>query len=95
MGTIRRPSDSSRGGTEANAFIQCINGREPQNHELWCLDLDGINSEVHPTVHVDFLAGTVGDFVTDYLDKNGSRIDIIGKLSVNNGVQFLGLSDQS
>ena len=31
MGTISRPSDSISGGTETTAYIQCINGREPQS----------------------------------------------------------------
>ena len=33
--------------------------------------------------------------MTDYLAENGRRIKIIGQLSVNDSVQFLGLSDQA
>ena len=33
--------------------------------------------------------------MTNYLAENGRLIDIIGQLSVNDSVQFLGLSDQS
>ena len=67
MGTIRRPSDSVSGVTEATAFIQCINDREPQIHELWCLGLDGIGRKVCPTARVEATAGTIGEFVTNYL----------------------------
>ena len=40
-------------------------------------------------------AGTIKEFVTYYLDTNGRRIAIIGKLSINNSVQFLVFSDQA
>ena len=33
--------------------------------------------------------------MADYLAENGRRIEIIGQLSVNDSVQFLGLSDQA
>ena len=42
MGNIHRPTDSGSGGTEATAFIQYINGQDPQIQELWFLGLDGI-----------------------------------------------------
>ena len=70
-------------GTEATAFIKCINGRDPQINELWCLGLDGICRKVHTKARVEVPSGTVGEF----------GIKIIGQLSVNNSVQFLGLSD--
>ena len=95
MGTIYRPSYSGSGGTEATAFIQCINGREPQIHELWCLCLDRICRKVHSTAYVEVPAGTIRYFVTDYIAKNGRQIPIIGQLSVNGSVQFLGLTDQA
>ena len=90
MGTIHRTLDSSSGATEATAFIQCINGREPQINEWWCMGLEMIWREVHPTDHVDVPDVTVGEFVTDYLAKSGHQILIIGQLSVNDSVQFLG-----
>ena len=95
MGTIRRPSDSGSRVTEATSFIQCINGREPQIHDLWYMDLDGISCKVHYSALLKFPAGTIGEFVTDNLAENGSRIDIIGQLYVNDSVQFLGFTDQS
>ena len=56
--------------------------------------LDGIYREVHPTACVDIPYGTVGAFVTNYLAENGRLVEIIGEISVNGNVQFLGLSDQ-
>ena len=53
------------------------------------MGLDGISSEVHPTVHVDVTVGTVVEFVTGYPAENGHLIKISGKLSVNNSVQYL------
>ena len=95
MGTINMPSDSGSGGTESTAFIQCIDGREPQIHELWYLGLDRISHKINPAAHVDVTAGIVGEFVTYYLAENRCQIDIIGKISIKNSIQFLFLSHQS
>ena len=95
MGTIHRPYDSGSRGTEVTAFIQCINGRDPQIDELWCLGLDGIICKVHPTAHAYVTDGTVRDFFTYYLAENECKIDIIGKISVNDRVQFLGFSEKA
>ena len=94
MGYICRPLDYGIGSTEANNFIQCVDDQEPQIHELWCLVLDKIICEVHPTAQVEVTAGTVGEFETDYLAENGRRIQIIGQISVNDSVQFLGVPNQ-
>ena len=94
MDNIRRPSESGSGVPDTTAFIHCINGREPQTNKFWCQDLEGIFREVHPTVRVDILDGTVKYFVTEYLAGNGCRIRIIGEISVNGSIHFLGLSDQ-
>ena len=90
MGTICRPLDPGRGSTEANVFIQCINGREPQIHKWWCLGFDRICRKVHPTECVEVPSGTVREFVNYYLVENGSQTLIILQLSINNSVQFLG-----
>ena len=95
MGTICRPSDYGSGCTGTTAFIQYTNGRDPQINKLWCQDFDGIFREVRPTERVDILDGTVGYFVTNYLAENGCQIRIIGEISVNGSVQFLGLSNQA
>ena len=94
MSTIRIPSDSGSAGDEATAFIQCINGPVPQIHELWCLGLERIICEVHATLRVEVTVETVGEFVTNYLAKNGCRIYIIRQLSAYNSVQLLGLFEK-
>ena len=88
MGNICRPLDYGSGGTEAIVFIQCINGQEPQIHELWCLSLDGIRCEVRPTARAEVTARTVGEFVTYYLTENGHQIEMFGQIFVNDSVQF-------
>ena len=94
MGNIRRLYDSGIRGTETTAFIQCINGRDPQINELWCQYLDRICREVNTTSFVDIPAGTSGEFVTDYLAENGRQIRIIGELTIKGSIQFLVLYDQ-
>ena len=95
MVTIRRHSGCGSGGTDTTAFIQFDNGRKPQINKLWCLGLDGIFLKVHPTAGVEVPAGTIREFVTNYLDENGFQIMIIGQISVKGSVIFLGLSDQA
>ena len=41
---------------------------------------------------VEISAGTVGEFVTEYLSENGRCNQIIGELSINVSVQMFGLS---
>ena len=67
MGSIRRPYNPGSRRTEYTNFIQIFDGWEPHIHEVWILVLDGIISEVHPTEQVEVIAGTDGEFVTDYL----------------------------
>ena len=57
--------------------------------------MDGICREVHPTARAEVLAGTVREVFTNYIAENGCQIMIVGQPSVNNSVQFLGLSDQA
>ena len=82
MGSIRGSSYSGRGSTEGTPFIQCVYGLEPQIHDFWCLYLERIIRKVHPAACLEVPAGTVGEFVIDFLAENGRRIEIIGKLSV-------------
>ena len=93
MESIRRNSDPGNGGTEDNKFIWCVDGQGTQIHKLWCLSLVNVTRKVHLTVHVEVGAGPVGEFTTNYLARNGHRITIIGQLSINRSVQFLGIPD--
>ena len=74
MGSIRKPSDSGSRITEATALIQCFYGIEPHTHDLWYLGLDGISRKFCTTSQVDVTAGTIGEFVTNYLSENRYRI---------------------
>ena len=95
MGSIRRLSDSGSGGTYSTAFIQYIDVIEPYIYELWCMGLYNISHKFYPTSQVEVASRTVGKFVTYYLSENGRKIQIIGKLSVNNSIQFLNIPNQS
>ena len=81
------------GGPETGAFIQCINGREPQIHVLWCHGIDRICHKVLPYQRIEIPDGTVGEFVTDYISKNGRRNQIIGELSINGSVKLIRISE--
>ena len=91
MGSIRCPSNPGSRGTEDTKLIQCVDGWEPQIHKIRCLSLDNITQEVHPKARVEVVAGTVGEFTTNYLYENRRRILIIGQLSINGIVKFLGI----
>ena len=62
-------------------------------HEFWCLRSDGITREVQPTAQVDVGAGVVGHFLPNYLTENGCRIPIIGQISINGSVEYLGIPE--
>ena len=48
---------------------------------------------MHLYAHIDIPAGNVGEFVTEYFSENGQHNRIIGELSINGSVQFIGISD--
>ena len=91
MGSIRRPSDSSREGTKSVEFIWCVDGREPQIHEIWCLGYNGVTHEFHTTAQIYDVAETVGQFLTQNLSENGRRISFIDQISINGSVEILGI----
>ena len=93
MGNIHRPSNYGGRGPETGAFIQCINGLDPQIHKLLCWDINRICLEVHPTACVMIPTGINREFVTEYLSENGWRYQIIGEFSINRSVQFIEISE--
>ena len=95
MVSIRWPSKPSNKSTNNTAFIQYVDGREPQIHDVWILGLHGIICKVYPTAQVEVVSDTVREFVAGYLAGNGRRIQIIRQLTTNNIVQFLGVTAQS
>ena len=60
MGSIHRPSNPGNRSTEDTDFMQCVDGWEPQIHELWCLGLDNVTFKARHTVQVQVTSGTVG-----------------------------------
>ena len=95
MGYIHRTLNPGSGINEDTDLIQCVDVREPNIHEIWSLGLDGIISKVHPTAQIEVIAGTIREFVTNYLAENGRRIQIIGGKSINNSVQFFGVTNHN
>ena len=93
VGSILRPSNSGSGGTELSEFIWCVDGREPQIHEVWAFGSDGITREVNPTAQVDAGAGVVGEFSSNYLTESGIRVPILGQIFINGSVEYLGIPD--
>ena len=55
--------------------------------------MDNISCKVHPKSQVQVIYGTVGEFLTDYIAKNGRIIQIIRQIPINYSVQFLGVPD--
>ena len=77
MGDIWRPYDYGGGDPDPGAFIQCVDGREPMIHELWCHGIDGLCRKVHPTLRIEIPSRNIGEFVTKYLSDNRQRNRII------------------
>ena len=67
MGSFCRTSNPGSSSTKDTAFIQCVDGRDPQMYEVWSLDLDGIIREVHPIAQVEVPTGTVREILNNYL----------------------------
>ena len=49
--------------------------------------------EVRPTAQVDVGAGVLGEFFSDYLAESGRRIPILGIITINGSVEWLGIPD--
>ena len=91
MGSIRQASDFGSRGIEGVELIRCVDVWEHQIHKFWCLGSDGVNHEDHPTLQRYVGAGTVGQFMTNYLAENGRIIPVISQLSINRSVEILGI----
>ena len=91
MGPMYWPSDSGRWGTKGVELIQCVDGRVPQILKVWSIGSNGMLREVRPTEQVDVSAGTVGQFLTNYLAENGRIIRILSQISIDESVKFLGI----
>ena len=80
---------SGRGGKDRVWFTPCIDGLEPEIHELWTFSKDGTR-EVHPFARImisdDFTRET---FHTDFVSVKGHRVAFLGQISVNGSVEWL------
>ena len=93
MSDIRRRSNYDSGDPYPSVFIQCINGRDPMSHKLWCHGLAGLCREVHLTVQVEIATWTVREFITDYWTANIRCNRMIGEVFINGRVQLLFLPE--
>ena len=62
-------------------------------NKLWWHGIGGICREVHPTARIDIPDWSVGEFITEYLSKNGRCNRIIGEIPINGSVQFIGIPE--
>ena len=65
VGSIVRPYNSVSRDAEGPEFIQCVDVREPQIHEVWDFGDNGVTHEVHPTVQVDVVSGVVREVASN------------------------------
>ena len=63
VGSICWPSDSVSGDEDGPEFIQCVDGRQPQIHEVWTFGEGGVTWEVHLKAQVDVGSGFVEEVV--------------------------------
>ena len=66
VGDICWTSDSSCGDTDRSKFIHCVDGPEPEVHEVWIWGDDDITPEFHPTAQVDVDPWIRRDFATNF-----------------------------
>ena len=86
VGSINIPSNSGSGDAEGPDSIRCLDGRDPQIHEVWTFGEDSVTREVHPTAQVNNGSGFVGEFATNYLTESWSRVSTFGRNSINGSV---------
>ena len=66
-GFINTFSNSCGRDAEGRYFIWYVDRREPQVHEVWNFDGDGVPLEFYPTARVDAGYGFVRESATNYL----------------------------
>ena len=85
---MRLRANSVSGGKDGPGFIRCVDGQQPQIHEVWFFGEEGVTPKVHPTARVD-----VGDFVGEcyYLTPTWRRIPMFVRNYINGSVEWLGV----
>ena len=80
---------SGRGGKIDVPYIRCLNGRVPEDFELWALAEDGV-FEVQPSARVKLLDDFREDtFHTHFFNARRFQIPFLGRRSVNTSAEFL------
>ena len=90
---MRCRANFGSGGEYGTKFFRCVDGRQPQIHEVWTFAEDGVTREVHLTARVDVSAGFVGEFDSDYLTPSWRRVPMFGRIYINGSVEWLGVPD--
>ena len=91
VGFIHQPSNSGSEDKYGLEFIRCVDGREPQIHELWFFAEDGITREVHPFARIDFGGFSEDCFHTAYATEIGRRVFIYGRKCINGSIEWFGV----
>ena len=73
------PSESGCWDANRSNFICCVDGREPNNNEVWILGEDRLTPEVHLTARVDVGANVDCKLATNSLTGNGFNASIFCK----------------
>ena len=93
MGYIWRTYNYGSRSPDTAVLIQCVKGREPVAHELWCHGLAGLCRKFHLTARVYITTGNVVEFIAKYMTADRWRNRIIVHASFNGSVQFLDLPE--
>ena len=87
VGSIYWPSDYGSGDVYGPEFIRCVDGRQPQIHEVCSFGEYGVTHEVRTTARVDVGTGFVGEFATDYVTPIWRRVTMFGRHYINVSVE--------
>ena len=91
VGAIHRPSGSSSGDQDGPKFIHCVDGRQPEIHEVWTFGEDSFTCEFHTTARIE-IGAFVGECVAaNYLTKTWNRIPMFGSNYINGSVEWIGV----
>ena len=91
VGFIRQSSGYGSGDKEGPKFIRCVDGRQPEIHEVWNFGEDSVIPEVHLTACID-VGALVGEcFAINYCSLTWHRIPMLGRNSINGSVELLGV----
>ena len=80
---------SFRVGKDGVWFTHCVDGLEPEIHELWNFAEDGTR-KVHPFARIKISDNFSGEtFHTDFVSTKELRVPLLGQRSVNGSVEWI------